>query len=118
MTVPNLKNPATITGKTAVGIATTTLTSVLSNGASSNKVLKINTIRAANVTTTSATVGITLYRGSTHYYLIDDTTVAPTSSVVVIDKNEYLYLEEGDDIYAIANGISNIHLVINYEEIS
>ena len=118
MAAPNLKNPTTITGKTVVGIATTTLTEVLSNGVSSGKVLKINVAKAANTTTSGATVDLSFYRGSTHTYFIEGASVPPNGSLVIIDKNEYAYVEEGDAIYARSNTLSAIDLIIHYEEIS
>jgi hypothetical protein len=49
MAAPNLKNPTTITGKTARYAVTASLASVLANGAASGKVFKINSIFCANV---------------------------------------------------------------------
>jgi hypothetical protein len=118
MAAPNLKQPLTITGKTAPYEATTSLASALSNGVSSGKVLKVNTIRAANLLTTGVKVDVTFYRDSTHYYLIENADVPPASALVVSDKNEYIYLEEGDSLYAKATTASGIHFTINYEDIS
>lgn len=118
MAAPNLKQPVTITGKTALYEVTTSLASALSNGAASGKVLKVNTIRAANLLTTGVKVDVTIYRGSTHYYVIETADVAPASALVVSDKNEYIYLEEGDSLYAKASTASGIHLIVNYEDIS
>ena len=54
MTAPNLKNPTTITGKTTfVGINTTAKVGILTNLQNSDKVLKVNSIFAANVDGTS-----------------------------------------------------------------
>lgn len=118
MAAPNLKSPTTITGKTVAYNCTTSLASVLSNGGSSGKVLKINTIRAANLTTTGVSVDVTLYRGSTHYYIVDAATAPPYSSLVILNKEEYFYLEEGDAIYAKSSAGTSVDLILNYEEIS
>jgi len=49
MTAPNIVNVTTITGKTAlVKLSNSTATSVLANGASSGKVLKLSGVLAAN----------------------------------------------------------------------
>lgn len=117
MAAPNLKVPTTITGKTAVYACTASLAAALSNGAASGKVLKINNIRAANITTAAGTIEITLYRSSTHYELIKTAQVPVNSAFVVLNREEYLYLEEGDAIYAKANATSTLDLIIAYEEI-
>lgn len=118
MAAPNLVSPTTITGKTAVYTCTTTLAAALSNDAASGKVLKINVIRAANITTAAAAIEVTLFRSAAHKYIVDGPSVATYASLVVLNKDEYLYLEEGDAIYAKATANSAIDLIINYEEIS
>ena len=118
MAAPNLRDPASVTGKTALYSATAALGSTLANADDSNKLLKVNVIRAANLTTGTASVDITVFRSSAHTYVIKTATVAPNTSLVVLDKNEYLYLEEGDALYAKANAVSTLDLTIHYEEIT
>ncbi|NBS71073.1 hypothetical protein EBT31_19525 [bacterium] len=118
MAAPNLKSPTTITGKTAVYACTASLASALSNGASSGKVFKINGIRAANTTTAAGTIEVTIFRSSTHYELIKTAQVPVNSAFVVLNREEYLYLEEGDAIYAKANAATTIDLILTYEEIA
>lgn len=118
MAAPNLRSPATVTGKTATAALTTTLSAVLSNGASSGKVLKVNTIRVANVAGSAITVDIAHYRGSTTTYLIKGGSIDSGKTLITTDKNEYIYLEEGDDIRAKASAATSLDLTINYEEIS
>lgn len=118
MAAPNLKTPTTITGKTAVYACTASLATALSNDAASGKVLKVNVVRAANLTTGIATVDLTVFRSSVDTYIIKLASVAPGGSLVLLDKNEYLYLEEGDALRADANAGSTIDITIHYEEIS
>ena len=118
MAAPNLRQPFTITGKTAVYSCTASLAAALANSSSSNKVLKVNVIRAANLTTGLATIDVTIFRSSSHTYIIKTASIAPNSSLVILDKNEYLYLEEGDAVYAKANAVSTIDLTVHYEDIS
>jgi hypothetical protein len=118
MAAPNLKSPTTITGKTAVYACTASLASALSNGASSGKAFKINGIRAANVTTSAGTIEVTIFRSSTHYEIIKTAQVPINSALVIANREEYFYLEEGDAIYAKANATSTIDLIITYEEIA
>lgn len=117
MAAPNLRSPATVTGKTAAAALTTSLSSVLSNSAVSGKVLKVNTIRAANVGTGSITVDIAHYRGTTTTYLLKGGTIDAGKTLITTDKNEYVYLEEGDSIQAKASATTSVDLTINYEEI-
>jgi hypothetical protein len=120
MAAPNLRSPATVTGKTAMTSVATTLTSVVDNAAASGLLLKLNTIRAANVDSGGAAVALdlTVYRGSTHRYLIKGVSIGTAKALIVSDKNEYVYLEEGDSLYAKATSASGIDLTVNYEEIS
>ena len=118
MAAPNLNTPITITGKTALYACTASLASALSNGVASNKAIKVNVVRAANLTTGIATIDLTVFRSATDTYIIKSASVAPNGSLVLIDKNEYLYLEEGDALRAQANATSTIDLTIHYEEIT
>lgn len=119
MAAPNLKQPASITGKTATYSCTSSLAAALSNAAASGKVLKVNTIRAANIDATSAfSVDITVFRSTTHTYIANAISVPVNSALIVLSKEEYLYLEEGDAIYAKGSTSGKIDLTISYEEIS
>ena len=120
MTAPNLKNPITITGKTArSGITTTAVVGILTNSSGSNKVLKINSIFCANVDgTNAADISVSIYDGSTDRYLAKTITVPPDATQIISSKDTYFYLEEGDSIRAVANAASDLELVIGYEDIS
>lgn len=118
MAAPNLRSPSTVTGKTATAALTTSLVAVLTNAAASGKVLKLNTIRAANVAAGSITVDVAHYRGTTTTYLLKGGTVDAGKTLITTDKNEYVYLEEGDELRAKASAGTSVDLTINYEEIS
>ena len=118
MAAPNLKNPTTITGKTARYAVTTTLANALANSASSGKVLKINSIFCANVDgTNAADISVSIYNGTTDFYLAKTLTVPADATQIISSKDTYFYLEEGDSIRAVANAASDLELVIGYEEI-
>lgn len=118
MAAPNLKSPTTITGKTAVYACTASLAAALTNSAASGKAFKINSIRGANIAAAAGTLEVTVYRSSAHSYIIKGVQVPVNSSFVSLNREEYIYLEEGDAIYAKANATSTIDLVISYEEIA
>ena len=56
--------------------------------------------------------------GGTAYSLIATASVAADSSMVVLDKNTVLYLEEDRSITATAGTASDLEVIVSYEEIS
>ena len=119
MTAPNLKSPTTITGKTARYAVTTSLANALANSVASGKVLKINSIFCANVDgINGADISVSIYDGSTDFYLAKTIIVPADATQILSTKDTYFYLEEGDSIRALASAVSDLELVIGYEEIS
>jgi len=133
MAAPNIVNVATITGVTTfhAGIAVTTggkgalgVTTVVSNAASSGKVLKINSLTAAAI---GSTTGVTLQyfdhvnhasAGST-VSLGTTISVPNFSTLVVISKENSIYLEENTSLGIFAQpNTGSIDVVCSYEEIS
>ena len=119
MAAPNIVNVATITAKTVgAALGTSTTTSLLANSASSNKAFKVNTILVSNVDgTNSATAAISLYDG-TDRYIAKGITVPAGATVVLIDKNSSLYLEENRIIRGDASAAGDLEYIISYEELS
>lgn len=124
MAAPNLISPTAINGKSiAVNLTTTSATSVLSNAVSSGKVLKINSLYISNVNGTSnASITINYYSaaalGGTTTEICSTVIVPANSSLVVIDKNAYIYLEENTSIGAIASTANYLKVLCSYEDIS
>ena len=119
MTAPNLKDPTTITGKTARYAVTTSLGNALANSPSSGKVFKINSIFCANVDGTNpADISVSIYDGSDDRYLAKTIAVPADATQIISTKETYFYLEEGDSIRAVANAADDLELIIGYEEIS
>jgi hypothetical protein len=119
MAAPNLKSPTTILGRTARYAVTTSLAAALTNGASSGKVLKINSIFCANVDgVNAADISVSIYDGTTDRHIAKTITVPADATQVLSTKETYFYLEEGDSIRALASAASDLELVIGYEEIS
>ena len=133
MAAPNIVNVATITGVTTFhsGIAATTggkgalgITTVVSNAASSGKVLKINSLVAASIGTTT---GVTLqyfnhvnHASAASTVSIGMTLSVPTfSTLAVITKDNSVYLEENTALGIFAQpNTGTIDVVCSYEEIS
>ena len=126
MAAPNIVNVATITGVTTwkAGISTLpgTPSVVVSNAASSGKVIKINSLVAVSVgSTTGVTVKLyTEAAGAGASVAIADTISVPeNSSLAVISKETSLYLEEDKSIAVYKqNNEGDIDVVCSYEDIS
>ena len=133
MAAPNIVNVTTITGVTTfhAGIAVTTggkgalgITTVVSNAASSGKVLKINSLVAAGL---GATTGVTLqyfnhvnHASAASTVSIGMTLAVPTfSTLAIITKDNSVYLEENTALGIFAQpALGTIDVVCSYEEIS
>ena len=133
MAAPNIVNVTTITGVTTfhAGIAVTTggkgsvgITTVVSNAASSGKVLKINSLVAAGI---AATTGVTLqYFNHVNHASAGSTvsigmsmTVPTFSTLAIITKDNSVYLEENTSLGIFAQpNTGTIDVVCSFEEIS
>ena len=124
MAAPNIVNVTSIYGKSAVvDLSTTSATAVLSNAASSGKVFKVNSLIVSNVDGTSAAdITVNYYSaaaiGGTATQIVSTVSVPADSSLVVIDKNTSIYLEEDKSIGATAGSASDLKVLISYEDIS
>ena len=121
MSAPNLANISTITAKSVQATLNTTLTTeILANGSSSGKVFKVNNILVANIDgTNSADASVAITKSGGSPIMIASTIAVPAdSTLVVVDKDTGLYLEEGDNIEAGASAASDLVITINYEELS
>jgi hypothetical protein len=130
MAAPNIVNVATITAKTYYdALADTNLTSLVLNAASSGKVIKINSLTAANVDgTNAATIDVSYHPStttavgstvsSTGYHIAKTVTVPADATLVVISKDTALYMEESSVLAIKASVANDIDFVVSYEEIS
>ena len=119
MAAPNIVQVSSIYGKTGVLLVTTTETAIVENTASSGKVLKINTILVSNNTsTTAADTNVEVFRSSVPYKIAHNISVPTNSTLVVLTKDNPIYLEEGDSIRIKASVNSVLHAICSYEEIS
>ena len=124
MAAPNIVNVSTITGKTdQIALSTTSATVLLSNAASSGKVVKVNTILVANVDGTNACdVTVDLHSaaagGGTAFSIISTASVPADASLVALDKSTAIYLEEDMSITVTAGTANDLEVLVSYEEIS
>lgn len=124
MAAPNIVNVSTITGKSFyLALSNTSATQLVSNAASSGKVFKINMIQVANVDGTNACNVTVDYHtqddiGGTAYSLVSTVSVPADASLIVLDKNTSLYLEEDRSISVTAGTANDLEVIVSYEEIS
>ena len=124
MAAPNIVNVSSILGKTAtVALSSTSQTTLLSNAASSDDVLKVNMIQVANVDGTNACdITIDVHSaasgGGTAYSLVSTVSVPADASLIVLDKSTAIYLEENTSITATAGTASDLEVIVSYEQIT
>ena len=131
MAAPNIASLTTITGKTTyLTPSGTTAVVLLQNAASSNRVLKINQIVAANINGTNAVdTTVSIYTnggvaqgsapsGGTAFPIASTISVPADASLIVTDKTTQIYLEENASIVVTSGTGSGITYSISYEEMS
>ena len=131
MAAPNIVNVATITGVTTyiAGVSTVGagngISTVVTNAASSGKVIKINCLVATAIGDTTG-VTVNQYNSASQFTgagatvsLASTMTVPLFSSLAVIDKSNSIYLQENEQISVIAqSNAGTIDVVCSYEDIS
>lgn len=118
MAAPNIVNVTSIFGRTAHLNLTTSSQSVVTNASNSNKVFKINTIIVANIDgSAAADVTVNFNNAGTSFALANTISVPADSTLVVLDKNSAIYLEENDAIQALASANGDLVIHVSYEEI-
>jgi hypothetical protein len=123
MAAPNIVNVTSIIGiTTAVGLSTTAVTTFLSNADASGKVLKINTVVAAGIGIVQGNITLKYHLAAagagTSIALANSITVPTGASLVIIGKDNPIYLEENRSLTAQASAADNIAIVCSYEDIS
>ena len=131
MAAPNIVNVATITGVTTyiAGVSTVGagngISTVVTNAASSGKVIKINCLVATAIGDTTGDT-VNQYNSASQFTgagatvsLASTMTVPLFSSLAVIDKTNSIYLQENEQIGVIAqSNAGTLDVVCSYEEIS
>jgi hypothetical protein len=120
---PNIVNVSAIYGKTVGAALGTSSADILTNSSGSGKVFKINAIYISNIDidgSGNAEATVTWYDASatTSYNLAKTVVVPADATLVVVDKDAQIYLEEGDKIAALAGTSGDLEIVISYEDIS
>tara|TARA_Y100000004_G_scaffold124951_1_gene140538 strand:+ start:10 stop:381 length:372 start_codon:yes stop_codon:yes gene_type:complete len=122
MANPNIVSVASIYGKTVYDTdVATSAASLVSNAASSGKILKINSLIIANIDgTNSADITVTLRNTSaTIFSTLASTVAVPAdATLIVISKDTSIYLEENMALYVQSSASGDLSATCSYEEIS
>jgi hypothetical protein len=124
MANPNIVNVTSILGdNSSTSLTSTSATSIVSNAASSGKVLKINTLIVSNVDGTNACdITINKYSaaalGGTAFPIASTISVPADASLIVVDKTTSIYLKENESIGAIAGTANDLVVTCSWEDIS
>ena len=125
MANPNLINVSAVYGNSSnTALSSTSVTSLVSNAASSGKVYKINSIVASNVDGTSAAditinVSSNATAGSGTAYAVASTISVPADATLIItDKTTSFYLLENQSIGAIAGSANDLVITASWEELN
>ncbi len=125
----NVVNIGTLTLKTdTFSLSTTSATSVLSNAASSGKVLRVLCLRVVNIdgsNSVNATAGLFNQAnaaggsaGGTQTMLIQSKAVAANTNLDIITRDTPVYLEESTSLGVTASAANDLSVIVTYEEIS
>jgi len=119
MANPNLANVSSGYGRMAFQNVANSFANIVVNAAASNTIVKINTLflsnydasNVSNITVNIANAGIT-------YSVITNVSVPVQSSLIAIDKDSMVYLEEGQYMSLKAHANNHVQAVLSYEIIS
>lgn len=123
MANPNLVNVTSILAEVAYAApANTTANVLLTNAASSNMVMKINSLTATNVTSLTASVTVSVNSvadgSGTNYRLAYQIIVPANASLQIIDKGNFVYLSENKSLTVTSGTSAALEYVTSYEKIS
>ncbi len=124
MTAPNIVNTTTMTLKTeSYSLSTTSPTVVTNNAASSSLVKKVVSLMVSNIDGVSnAAITVTINDqddGAGAAKSLATTIVIPANStLIIIDANTPIFLEEDRSLVATASSAGDLDVVVSYQEIS
>jgi hypothetical protein len=127
MANPNMANAVFIIGNTSSYLVSSNAnpfaTALINNPASSNKIYKINTIIATNINgQNNFEISIKLFTqddlGGSNTDIISTMTVPADGSVIVLNRENPIYLLEDKSIGAFSNTANVITVTCSWEEIS
>jgi hypothetical protein len=122
MANPNIVNVTQIYGATSYLIPATSATTWTALTPATNYINKIDNIVASNVTSSAATITLSINSatggGGTAYRIAYQITVPPNASVVLVDKTTAIYVGESQSLVATSGTTSAIELTAAFENIT
>lgn len=116
MANPNIVATTVITGNTSVLIVSGSLASIVTNSSGSGKVYKVNLLMATNTSeSVDVDVQASLRRNSIDYFIAKVVAVPADGSLVLIGKENPIYLNEGDSLMMASEIAGNLHGICSYE---
>ena len=121
MAAPNIVNVTSIYGKTVFDAdIAATKSAILTNAASSNKLLKVNSLIISNIDGSNGadiTATIENAAGNSVKSTIAKTIAVPAdATLVLISKDTSIYLEEDMSIHLVSSVAGDLAAVCSYEE--
>lgn len=124
MAAPNIVGITTLVGfSTFTTLSNTNATSIVSNAAASNKVLKVTSVIVANTSDSNTeychvSLNDMAAGGGGNRYIQKNVGIETGTSQVVVDRASAVYLEENQSLVVQSNTRANVFDVIaSYEEI-
>ena len=121
MAAPNIVNVSSIIARTSAtsSLQSGSLTAILTNAASSNHVYKINSVTVANKSLTlNVPIDLTMQSASVDYYIGKSIVVPASSSVILVGRENAIYLEEGVSVRGLAYTTGSLDVMIGFEDLS
>ena len=116
MTAPNLVNTSQVFMRSNIQVPIAGITDILETPAASNMVIRADVVTICNTTDTESSVDLYLTRSSSTYAIAKTVAVPAYSTMVVLDKDYPVYLEEGDKLQI--SGGSGLRAICSYTIIS
>jgi Ethanolamine utilization protein EutJ (predicted chaperonin) len=117
MANPNIVNVTQIYGVSNVAALTSSTANIVTNPSGSNEVLKLNSVSVGNYSSGNITCNVMINRSGTVYYFAGNVTVPSYSTLIVVGKDNGVYLNEGDVLQANCNASSAGTIIASYDEI-
>ena len=118
MANPNLASITNIKGDSIFTNLSSSDTQILENTAASNQLVKLSSVLVANKNSIAVAVTLNVRRSAVDYPLAHQIVIPERSTVVLIEKDAPVYLEEGDTLRASAGLASSLVLTVCYETLS
>ena len=120
MSAPNVNALTTITSKVTQAALTTSTTDLVSNASGSGQAMRIASLYIANIhATSSGYVTVVLNKGGTACTLLNGAEVPVNCTLVVIDRESPLNLEENDKLQASCpTGSGYLNAIVSHEVLS